>query len=111
MENEFLKAHRLTATLRAVAHPTRRSILRSLSKGEAVVSFLALVTHITPPMLSKHLKVLERAGLIHREVQGHYRFISLRMAPLLEIIDWIETLRASVDARDHRKHPKRRQLS
>jgi DNA-binding transcriptional ArsR family regulator len=84
----------LTSTLAAISDPTRRQILRRLSKGEATVTELAAPFDMTLPAISKHLKVLERAGLITRGRDAQRRPCRLRPAPLKEAVDWIEQTRA-----------------
>lgn len=77
----------------ALADPTRRAILARLSKGEASVNELAAPFEITLPAVSKHLKVLERAGLIERTRDAQWRPCRLRAAPLKEAADWIDYYR------------------
>ena len=84
----------LSTTLAALSDPTRRQILRRLSKGEATVGELAAPFDMTLPAISKHLKVLERAGLITRGREAQTRPCRLRPAPLKEAVDWIEETRA-----------------
>src|SRR5262245_12441442 len=84
----------LTTTLAAIADPTRRQILRRLSKGEATVGELAEPFDMTLPAISKHLRVLEQAGLITRGRDAQRRPCRLRPAPLKEAVDWIEQTRA-----------------
>lgn len=80
----------LSATLSALAHPARRSILASLTTGELTVSELAEPFDMTGPAITKHLKVLERAGLIERRRQAQRRPCRLRPEPLREVYDLIE---------------------
>jgi DNA-binding transcriptional ArsR family regulator len=90
---------RLTETFAALANPTRRAILARLAAGEANVSELAEPFQLTLPAISKHIKVLERAGLV---VQGHraqYRPCTLDAAPLEEISTWAEQYRPVWEAR------------
>jgi DNA-binding transcriptional ArsR family regulator len=86
---------RLDATFAALADPTRRGILARLAKGEANVMELVEPFHLTQPAISKHLKVLERAGLISRGRDGQCRPCRLEAAPLRDIDIWIERFRES----------------
>jgi DNA-binding transcriptional ArsR family regulator len=79
---------RLDDTFAALANSTRRAILTRLARGEANVNELAEPFAMTLPAISKHLKVLERAGLIVRSHRAQYRPCSLDPTPLLEITDW-----------------------
>jgi DNA-binding transcriptional ArsR family regulator len=83
----------LTSTFAALADPTRRAILARLAEGEAGVNELAKPFPISVQAVSKHLKVLERAGLITRGRSAQLRPSRLRAAPLAEAGDWIETYR------------------
>jgi DNA-binding transcriptional ArsR family regulator len=83
----------LTSTFAALADPTRRAILARLAEGEATVNELAEPFPITVQAVSKHLKVLERAGLISRARSAQLRPSRLRGAPLREAVDWLETYR------------------
>jgi len=80
----------LDHTFSALADPTRRAILARLAKGEASVIELAEPFAMSQPAISKHLKVLERAGLISRVRDGQRRPCRLEAAPLREINTWIE---------------------
>jgi DNA-binding transcriptional ArsR family regulator len=84
---------RLTSTFAALADPTRRAILERLAEGEATVNELARPFPISVQAVSKHLKVLERAGLIARGRSAQQRPARLRGAPLHEADDWLETYR------------------
>jgi len=84
---------RLSAILSALADPTRRAILARLTSGEASVTALAEPFAMSLPAVSKHLKVLERAGLITRGRQAQWRPCRLEAAPLLEVADWLEEYR------------------
>ncbi|MFI0408862.1 ArsR/SmtB family transcription factor [Actinomadura sp. 3N508] len=84
----------LDATFAALADPTRRAILARLRGGEASVSELAAPFAMSQPAVSKHLKVLERAGLITRGRDAQRRPCRLRPGPLAEAADWLETYRA-----------------
>jgi DNA-binding transcriptional ArsR family regulator len=80
----------LSMTFSALADPTRRAILARLSNGEATVNQLAEPFNISLPGISKHLKVLEKAGLIERSKQAQWRKCVLRPAPLKEANEWIK---------------------
>lgn len=80
---------RLSLTFAALADPTRRAILARLAQGEASVSELAAPFAMTQPAITKHLKVLERAGLISRGRQAQWRPCRLEAAPLREAGGWI----------------------
>lgn len=84
---------RLDATFAALADPTRRAILARLASGEASVAELAEPFEMTQPAISKHLKVLERAGLISRGRNAQMRPSRLEPAPLAEATGWLETFR------------------
>lgn len=86
-------ADRLSTTFAALADPTRRSILARLSRGEATVTELAAPFDMSMPAISKHLKVLERAGLIERGREAQWRPCRLQAEPLREADDWIEQYR------------------
>ena len=83
----------LDATFAALADPTRRAILARLATGEATVSELAEPFAMSQPAISKHLKVLERAGLITRGREAQRRPRKLEPRPLAEATDWIERYR------------------
>jgi DNA-binding transcriptional ArsR family regulator len=80
---------RLDATFAALADPTRRAILRRLTMGEATVTEIAAPFEMTLPAVSKHLKVLERAGLIARGREAQWRPCKLQAEPLKEVADWV----------------------
>lgn len=84
---------RLSATFGALADPTRRAILARLASGEASVTQLAEPFAMSMPAISKHLKVLERAGLIRRGREAQWRPCRLEAGPLQEIAGWIEHYR------------------
>src|SRR6266436_6198594 len=84
---------RLDATFAALADPTRRAILARLATGEASVAELAAPFDMSQPAISKHLKVLERAGLITRGREAQRRPRKLEPRPLAEATDWIERYR------------------
>lgn len=83
----------LSATFAALADPTRRAILARLARGEASVGELAAPFSISQPAVSKHLKVLEQAGLIKRGRAAQSRPCKLDAARLREVSDWLETYR------------------
>jgi DNA-binding transcriptional ArsR family regulator len=83
----------LTGTFAALADPTRRAILTRLTEGDATVNELAKPFAISVQAVSKHLKVLERAGLITRGRSAQLRPSRLEAAPLKEAVDWLETYR------------------
>jgi DNA-binding transcriptional ArsR family regulator len=83
----------LSSTFSALADPTRRAILARLSLGETSVSELAQPFEMSMPAVSKHLKVLERAGLIARGREAQWRPCRLDAGPLKEAADWIEEYR------------------
>jgi DNA-binding transcriptional ArsR family regulator len=84
---------RLDATFAALSDPTRRSILARLADGEATVSELAKPFAISQPAVSKHLKVLERAGLITRTQRAQWRLCRLDPAPLEAAVEWLDRYR------------------
>jgi DNA-binding transcriptional ArsR family regulator len=88
-----LTTEQLDHTFAALADPTRRAILARLANGEATVTELAQPFPVTMPAISKHLKVLERAGLITRRRAAQQRPCRLEPAPLAEAIDWLERYR------------------
>jgi DNA-binding transcriptional ArsR family regulator len=90
-------AQRLDATFTALADPTRRAILARLAQGEASVAELAEPFAMSQPAISKHLKVLERAGLISGDRVGQRRPRRIEGRPLAEAADWIERFRAVWD--------------
>jgi DNA-binding transcriptional ArsR family regulator len=86
-------SERLDATFAALADPTRRAILARLASGEASVTELARPFAMTQPAISRHLKVLERAGLISRSQDGQRRPRRLEAKPLAEATGWLENYR------------------
>jgi DNA-binding transcriptional ArsR family regulator len=86
-------AERLDATFMALADPTRRAILARLQRGEATVTELAAPFSISQPAITKHLKVLERAGLITRGRDAQRRPCRLAAAPLKSVADWTNDYR------------------
>ncbi len=83
----------LSATFAALADPTRRAILARLSRGETSVGELAKPFAMSGPAVTKHLKVLERAGLISRGREAQWRPAKLEPAPLKAVTDWLEDYR------------------
>src|SRR5688572_29708012 len=84
---------RLSDTFFALADPTRRAILARLTKGEASVTELAEPFDMTMPAITKHLKVLERAGLVARGREAQWRPVRLEAEPLREVSGWLENYR------------------
>src|SRR5271163_3474930 len=89
----------LTSTFAALADPTRRAILAHLMFGEASVSELAEPFEMSMPAISKHLKVLENAGLITRGRAAQWRPCRIHPARLKEVADWVETYRMAWEQR------------
>jgi DNA-binding transcriptional ArsR family regulator len=83
----------LSNTFSALADPTRRAILARLASGELSVTELAQPFEMSMPAISKHLKVLERAGLITRGREAQWRPCSLKAAPLKDAAEWLERYR------------------
>ncbi|RLP26590.1 metalloregulator ArsR/SmtB family transcription factor [Mesorhizobium sp. YM1C-6-2] len=83
----------LSTTLSALADPTRRAILARLALGETTVKELAAPFDISLPAVSKHLKVLERAGLISRGQDAQWRPCRLAAGPMKDVADWVERYR------------------
>lgn len=100
-----LTTDQLSATFAALADPTRRAILARLSQGETTVTELAAPFDMSLPAISKHLKVLERAGLIARGREAQWRPCRLEAARLKDVADWVERYRRfweqSLDRLDH----------
>jgi len=88
-----MTSDRLSTTFAALADPTRRAILARLISGEASVTQLAEPFRMSMPAVSKHLKVLERAGLIARSREAQWRPCQLNAGPLKEVADWAEHYR------------------
>ncbi|MGH1419566.1 MAG: ArsR/SmtB family transcription factor [Hyphomicrobiaceae bacterium] len=80
----------LDAIFAALADPTRRAILSRLTSGEASVNELAQPFEMSQPAVSKHLKVLERAGLVERETNKQRRLARLNAAPMADAVGWLE---------------------
>ena len=79
----------LSAVLDAISHPSRRAIIARLAGGPARVTDIAAPFDVSLNAVSKHLKVLEGAGLIHREKQGRDHIIEFRGAPLKQVVGWV----------------------
>jgi len=94
-----MAADTLSNTLAAIADPTRRAILTRLSDGEATVTELAAPFDMSMPAITKHLKVLERAGLVTRSRDAQRRPCRLRPEGLKVAADWIETYREQWEQR------------
>jgi DNA-binding transcriptional ArsR family regulator len=121
-----MPADQLSATFAALADPTRRAILARLSSGERSVTELAEPFDMSLPAVSKHLRVLERAGLITRRRDAQWRPCRIEGAPLRQVADWAEGYRHIWEARldrlddyltrlttkekqSHARHPRRKQ--
>lgn len=88
-----MPADTLTATLAAIADPTRRAILARLTEGEATVTELAAPFDVSMPAITKHLQVLERAGLVTRSRDAQRRPVRLRAEGLKPAAEWLERYR------------------
>ena len=86
-------ADQLSLTFGALSDPTRRAILARLARGPAAVTELAAPFEMTLPAVSKHLKVLERAGLIERGREAQWRPCELKAKPLKDAAEWVERYR------------------
>lgn len=93
-----MQTDKLSLTFSALADPTRRAILHRLSLGEASVNELAAPFDISLPAISRHLKVLEQAGLVARTRQAQWRPVQLNAAPLAEVSGWVERYRRHWDS-------------
>lgn len=89
----------LTETFSALAHPARRAILARLAQGEATVNVLAEPFDMSLPAVSKHIKVLERAGLITQGQDAQFRPCTLNPAPLQQVAAWTEQYKPIWEAR------------
>jgi DNA-binding transcriptional ArsR family regulator len=99
-----MSADQLTSTFAALADPTRRAILAHLMSGEASVTELAEPFEMSMPAISRHLKVLETAGLISRGRAAQWRPCRIQAAPLKEVADWVEEYRMAWEQRLDRLH-------
>jgi DNA-binding transcriptional ArsR family regulator len=97
-----LPADQLSTTFAALADPTRRAILARLTSGEASVTELAAPFTMSLPAVSKHLKVLERAGLIARSRDAQWRRARLEASPLKAVDDWVQEYRSFWEERFNR---------
>ena len=88
-----MRPQRLDATFAALADPTRRAILARLATGQASVGELAAPFDMSQPAISKHLKVLENAGLISRSRDAQWRPCRLEAAPMKDAVAWLERYR------------------
>jgi DNA-binding transcriptional ArsR family regulator len=88
-----MSVDRLSTTLSALADPTRRAILARLAQGETTVTELAAPFEMSLPAVSKHLKVLERAGLITRGRTAQWRPCRLEAGPLRDLAGWVDQYR------------------
>ena len=88
-----MTSNRLDATFAALSDPTRRAILARLAAGDASVTELTKPFAMRQPAISKHLKVLERAGLIARRREAQWRHCRINGAPLKQVADWTERYR------------------
>ena len=89
----------LSLTFSALADPTRRAILARLADGEATVNELAEPFHLKLPTVSKHLKVLQRAGLVTQGRKAQWRPCRLEAAPIRDVAEWAERFRANWEMR------------
>jgi DNA-binding transcriptional ArsR family regulator len=94
-----MQTDELSSTFAALADPTRRAILARLADGEATVNQLAEPFHLKLPTVSKHLKVLQRAGLVTQSRKAQWRPCRLEPAPLKDVADWVERYRRIWDER------------
>lgn len=88
----------LSATLSALAHPARREILTRLAHGEATVKELSAPLDMSGPAVSRHLRVLERAGLISQRKEAQWRPCRLEAEPIAEVAEWAVGFREAWDA-------------
>src|SRR3954447_19002673 len=95
----YVPTDQLTLTFAALADPTRRSILTRLAEGEATVKELAQPFAVSLPAISRHLKVLERAGLIVRSREAQWRPSRLQADPLDEAVDWMQSRKRTWETR------------
>ncbi|WP_425418700.1 ArsR/SmtB family transcription factor [Oricola indica] len=93
------KSEQLDATFAALANPTRRALLAHLAKGEATVNALAEPFDMTLPAVSKHIRVLEKAGLVTRGKDAQFRPCKLNADPLRVVADWTDQYRDIWEAR------------
>ena len=101
----------LSQTFAALASSTRRAILARLAQGEATVNELAEPFNMTLPAISKHIKVLERAGLVVQGQKAQYRPCTLDVSPVKEVSNWVEQYRPIWEARFDRMDEMIKQLN
>jgi len=94
-----MPTEQLDLTFAALADPTRRAILSRLAEGEATVGELAAPFHVSLPAISRHLKVLEGAGLIVRSREAQWRPSRLQAYPLDQAMDWIQSRKRTWETR------------
>jgi DNA-binding transcriptional ArsR family regulator len=99
-----MPSDKLTSTFRALADPTRRAILAHLMSGEASVTELAEPFAVSMAAVSKHIKVLEEAGLITRGRAAQWRPCRIKAASLKDVADWVEPYRMAWEQRLDRLH-------
>jgi DNA-binding transcriptional ArsR family regulator len=92
-------SRKLDRTFAALSDPTRRAILARLARGEATVGELARPFRVSRPAISKHLRVLERAGLVQREREGRVSRCELDAQPMREAAEWVERYRVFWEGR------------
>ena len=105
-----MSTDRLSSIFSALADPTRRAILARLATGEASVGALSHPFQMSKPAISKHLKVLERAGLIAKSREAQWRLCRLEGAPLREVAEWMEPYRRFWDESFRRLDDRLRQM-
>lgn len=106
----MIEVDQLSTTFSALADPTRRAILQRLTAGEATVNELAEPFDISLPAISRHLKVLEHAGLITRSRTAQWRPCRLEAGPLEEVADWVSRYRTFYEAKLDRLEAHLREL-
>jgi DNA-binding transcriptional ArsR family regulator len=94
-----MKADQLSLTFSALSDPTRRAMLSRLAEGEATVNELAAPHAMSLPSVSRHLKVLERAGLVSKSRSAQWRLCRLEAAPLAEADEWLAPYREFFETR------------
>jgi len=109
--NKVVAVDQLSTVFAALADPTRRAILARLAEGEATVNQLAEPFPISLQAVSKHLKVLEQAGLITRGRDAQWRPCRLQAEPLRDVTEWVETYRRFWEERYDRLDDYLRELS
>ena|SRR5271155_4100005 len=92
-----MAADPLSLTFAALAHPARRAILARLSLGRTSVQELAKPLKLSAPAVTKHLKSLQRGGLISRSREAQWRPCKLEVAPIQDVTDWIDQLKAATE--------------